>query len=123
MQDVPYTNGLLNTLKKMGIKLSVDDFGTGYSSLAYLKQFPIDTLKIDQSFVRNIHTDPNDAAIVLAIINMAKSLKQNVIAEGVETLDQLNFLRRHQCDEIQGYYFSHPLTARDTEQFIRNNNF
>ena len=123
MQDVPYTTGLLNSLKKMGIKLSVDDFGTGYSSLAYLKVFPIDSLKIDQSFVRDIHTDPDDAAIVLAIINMAKSLKQKVIAEGVETLDQFNFLRRHHCDEIQGYYISQPLPVSDTEQFIRNNKF
>jgi diguanylate cyclase (GGDEF)-like protein/PAS domain S-box-containing protein len=120
MQDVELTTGLLEALTKIGVQLSIDDFGTGYSSLSYLKRFPIDALKIDQSFVRDITTDPDDAAITRAIINMAKSLKQRVIAEGVETADQLAFLRTHACDEMQGYFFSRPLAAADfQEKFFR----
>jgi diguanylate cyclase (GGDEF)-like protein len=105
-------------LKELGISISVDDFGTGYSSLSYLKHLPIDTLKVDRSFVRDIVDDPDDAAIVDAIIAMARSLKLTVIAEGVETLDQLEFLRKRDCHQVQGYYFSRPLDSRQFEAFI-----
>ncbi len=105
------TIAVLRRLKALGIRISIDDFGTGYSSLAYLKRFPIDTLKIDLAFIRDVTTDADDAAITVAIISMAHSLKLKVIAEGVETKEQLEFLRTHGCDEIQGYYLSRPLPA------------
>ncbi|HLQ26560.1 MAG TPA: EAL domain-containing protein [Acidiferrobacterales bacterium] len=105
------TVAVLRRLKALGIRISIDDFGTGYSSLAYLKRFPIDTLKIDLAFIRDVTTNADDAAITVAIISMAHSLKQKVIAEGVETKEQLEFLRTHGCDEIQGYYLSRPLPA------------
>ena len=111
MQDVEAAVATMQEMKGMGFLLTIDDFGTGYSSLNYLKRFPIDKLKIDQSFVRDITTDPDDASITLAIISMAHSLGLRVIAEGVETAEQLAFLREHGCDEIQGYYFSKPVPA------------
>ena len=90
----------------------MDDFGTGYSSLSYLTRFPIDSLKLDQSFVHNIITKSNDAIVISAVIGMAKSLKQSIVAEGVETIEQLAFLQAHGCDEGQGYYFSRPAPAQ-----------
>jgi diguanylate cyclase (GGDEF)-like protein/PAS domain S-box-containing protein len=119
MQGAGQTIAILESLDEMGIRLSLDDFGTGYSSLSYLKRFPIDTVKIDRSFVRDIHTDPNDAAITSAIIAMAHSLKLSVIAEGVETEEQLAFLREHNCNEYQGYYFSKPLPPEQIERLVQ----
>jgi diguanylate cyclase (GGDEF)-like protein/PAS domain S-box-containing protein len=109
MKDPNQAIRKLHELKAMGIHISVDDFGTGYSSLNYLKRFPIDTLKVDQSFVREITTDPDNEAIVSAIITLAHALKLNVIAEGVETQEQLETLRALKCDEVQGFLFSRPL--------------
>jgi EAL domain-containing protein (putative c-di-GMP-specific phosphodiesterase class I)/CheY-like chemotaxis protein len=109
MTNAERTIGVLTRLKEAGVKCAIDDFGTGYSSLAYLQRFPIDKLKIDIAFVRHITTNPNDAAIALAIISMAHSLKLRVIAEGVEGRAQLEYLRRNRCDEIQGFFFSKPL--------------
>jgi EAL domain-containing protein (putative c-di-GMP-specific phosphodiesterase class I) len=103
----------LSALRETGFRVSIDDFGTGYSSLAYLKRFPIDALKIDRAFVRDVTTSADDASIALAIIGLAHSLKLKVIAEGVETPEQVNFLREHGCDEIQGFFFARPLTADD----------
>ena len=120
MENSDRTISVLNQLHGLGVSLSIDDFGTGYSSLSYLKRFKIDTLKIDQSFVRDLGRDPEDAAIVTAIIAMAHSLGFRTIAEGVETQEQLNFLREKQCDEIQGYFFSKPVPAEEFVQLLRN---
>lgn len=120
MENVENNILILKSLKEMGIKISIDDFGTGYSSLSYLKRFPIDTIKIDQSFVRDIATDPGDAAIVTAIIAMAHSLGFNVIAEGVETMAQVSFLSEHHCDEIQGFYYSRALPVGEATRFLMN---
>jgi EAL domain-containing protein (putative c-di-GMP-specific phosphodiesterase class I) len=118
MQDVYTSLRTLNTLKQSGVQISIDDFGTGYSSLSYLKQFPIDRLKIDQSFVADITTDPNSAAIVLAIIAMSHSMGLDVIAEGVETHEQLKFLKMHGCNEAQGYLFARPMPAEEFTKFL-----
>jgi len=119
MRDVEATNSVLHELKAMGVRLAVDDFGTGYSSLSYLKRFPIDVLKIDQSFVRDINTDNEDATIVSAVIGMGRNLNQQVVAEGVETTEQLQFLRNHRCSEGQGYLLGRPLAALECAQFLR----
>lgn len=118
MKDPEHATRVLNNLKNYGLSLSVDDFGTGYSSLAYLKRFPLDALKIDRAFIRDCITDPEDAMIARAVINLAHSLKLKVVAEGVETLTQLEFLRAHGCDVLQGYYFSRPLTADATTSVL-----
>jgi diguanylate cyclase (GGDEF)-like protein/PAS domain S-box-containing protein len=118
MDDAESSAEVLDALKLMGVSLAIDDFGTGYSSLSYLKRFPINTLKIDQTFVRDVTTDVDDATIVSAVIGMGKNLKQKVIAEGVETAQQLAFLKTRHCDEGQGYLLSHPLTADDFGQFL-----
>jgi len=119
MHDVDHTIRMLNLLKEMGIQISVDDFGTGYSSLSYLKRFPIDMLKIDQSFMNNICTDNDAAAIASAIVALGHSLNLQVLAEGVESKDQLLFLKSLGCDEIQGYHFSKPLPASELKNLFR----
>ena len=105
-------------VKRYGAKISIDDFGTGYSSLNYLKKFRVYKLKIDQSFIRDITDNPEDETIVNTIINMAHSLNMITIAEGVETLEQLDLLRKNGCKEVQGFYFSKPLPAKEFQDFI-----
>jgi len=116
MKNAISAASILQALREAGVRVAVDDFGTGYSSLSYLKKFAIDALKIDQSFIRQLATEHVDATIVPAVINMARSLKLRVIAEGVETQKELAFLRAQQCDEAQGYYFSRPIHP---EQFAK----
>ncbi len=118
MANAEATIHTLRELKALGVRISIDDFGIGYSSLSYLKRLPIDTLKIDQSFVRDITSDPDDAAIATAIIALAHTLKLRVVAEGVETQQQLEFLSTRQCDRMQGFLFSRPLAAADCGEFL-----
>ncbi|PRC92173.1 bifunctional diguanylate cyclase/phosphodiesterase [Solimicrobium silvestre] len=119
MNDVDNAITILRALKQLGVHISIDDFGTGYSSLSYLRRFPIDVLKIDQSFVNELNIDADAAAIVIAIISLAHSLRLKVIAEGVETPEQLAFLRAHGCDQMQGYYFSRPVNAEQFELLLQ----
>ena len=122
LSSADVTLSVLQKLKAMGLKLAIDDFGTGYSSFSYLRQFRVSKLKIDGSFVRDVAANPDDAAITAAIISMAKSLNLKVIAEGVENEAQMSFLRAHQCDEIQGYYFSKPLAVEQVADKLRSDN-
>jgi diguanylate cyclase (GGDEF)-like protein/PAS domain S-box-containing protein len=122
MANADVTIETLQNLKGMGVAISIDDFGTGYSSLNYLKRFPINTVKIDKSFVRDLHTDASDAAIITAVIGIARILKLRVIAEGVETEEQLAFLRRKECEEMQGYFFGGPMPADELTIVLRDRN-
>ena len=119
LADAEVTLSVVEELKAIGITLAIDDFGTGYSSFSYLRQFRVSKLKIDRSFIKDSATNPDDSAITAAIISMAKSLRLKVIAEGVENEAQMSFLRKHQCDEIQGYYFSKPLPAGDVADTLQ----
>jgi EAL domain-containing protein (putative c-di-GMP-specific phosphodiesterase class I) len=116
--DVEAVTITLGRLRGLGVKISIDDFGTGFSSLGYLKHFPLDALKIDQLFIRNLVTDPGDSAIAEAIITLAHSLKLQVVAEGVETEPQLAHLREAGCDSAQGFLFSEPVPADGFEKFL-----
>jgi len=122
MHDAESSVSVLESLKAMGVRLAVDDFGTGYSSLSYLRRFPIDTLKIDRSFVGDIATNADDSTIVSSLIAMGRTLGQRVIAEGVETQEQLVFLQTRQCDEGQGFLFSRPLPAEDFARLLVDGN-
>jgi EAL domain-containing protein (putative c-di-GMP-specific phosphodiesterase class I) len=119
MRDTREIGHTIRRLDELGVRLALDDFGTGYSSLSYLRRFHLDKIKIDQSFVRDINLDPDDAALTVAIIGMAHNLKVAVVAEGVETRAQGEFLRSHGCDAIQGFYFSKPLSAEDFAALLR----
>jgi diguanylate cyclase (GGDEF)-like protein/PAS domain S-box-containing protein len=119
MKRAESTESILKALRARGVQVAVDDFGTGYSSLSYLRRFPIDALKIDQSFVRQITTAPDETTIVTAVISMGRSLKLRVVAEGVETQEELAFLQAHQCDEAQGYFFSRPLPPKQFAKLLK----
>jgi EAL domain-containing protein (putative c-di-GMP-specific phosphodiesterase class I) len=119
MKRVESTAAILQALRDRGVKIAIDDLGTGYSSLSYLRKFPVDALKIDQSFVRQISTSGDDTTIVAAIIAMARSLRLRVVAEGVETLEELEFLRANQCDEAQGFYVSRPISPERFAGLLR----
>lgn len=119
MEDAESTSAVFKRLADLGVSLSIDDFGTGYSSLAYLKRFPIDRIKIDKTFVDDISGESNAGAIARAVTTLGHSFGMEVTAEGVETTDQVTFLRRLECDEIQGYLFSKPLPRDEFESFVR----
>jgi EAL domain-containing protein (putative c-di-GMP-specific phosphodiesterase class I) len=120
MQNAEQTTNVLNELREIGVSLAIDDFGTGYSSLVYLKRLPIDTLKIDKEFIGDLTRDPDDEAITATVITMGHSLGLNVIAEGVESEQQLSYLREQGCDEIQGFWLSPPLDPHRCLAFIRS---
>ncbi len=119
MQNAERAGEVLEAVKRLGARIAIDDFGVGYSSLTHLKRFPIDTLKVDRSFIRDIPQDSEDKAITEAIIAMGKSLKLTVVAEGVETLEQQTFLQDHDCDEMQGFYFSKPIPSGQFAELLR----
>src|SRR5260370_30300468 len=119
MQNVPRAVRVLDALRSRGIRLAIDDFGTGYSSMSVMKQFPIDTIKIDRSFVRDLPDDSEDKAIAQAIISMGKALGMTIVAEGVETVEQQAVLRHHYCDEMQGFLFSKPLPPQQLAELLR----
>ena len=118
MEDIESNMQKLKEIRDLGLSIAIDDFGTGYSGLAYLKRFPIDTVKIDQSFIRDLTVDPDDAAIVTAIVAMAKSLGIDVVAEGVETQEQLEALQRLGCHRAQGFLLGRPMSARDIDKLL-----
>jgi EAL domain-containing protein (putative c-di-GMP-specific phosphodiesterase class I) len=120
VKDQEFSIKVLNRLKGIGVAIAIDDFGTGYSSLSYLKRFPVDYVKIDQSFVQDVATDPDATSLVTAIINMAHSLNLKTIAEGVETEDQWKILRLLKCDMAQGFYFSAALPPKDVEKLLHD---
>jgi EAL domain-containing protein (putative c-di-GMP-specific phosphodiesterase class I) len=122
LQNVEQGIAILQALKSLGLQVSIDDFGTGFSSLSYLKRLPVDKLKIDQSFIRDLNTDAGDAAIVTSIITLAHNLNLTVVAEGVENAEQLGFLRANRCDEIQGYLISRPQPADALTDWIHQFN-
>ena len=119
MKHAESTSAILQTLRLKGVQVAVDDFGTGSSSLSYLRKFQVDALKIDQSFVRQIGAAPDDTTIVTAVIGMGRSLNLRVVAEGVETQEELAFLQAHQCDEVQGFYFSQPVPPEHFARLLR----
>ena len=119
MQHAERAGRVLAAIKQLGVRLAIDDFGVGYSSFANLRRFPIDTLKVDRSFIRDLPQNSEDKAITQAIIAMGKSLNLTVVAEGVETLEQETFLRDHACDQMQGYYFSKPIAADQFAELLR----
>ena len=118
IKDLDLAIGILESLREIGVKISLDDFGTGYSSLAVLKYLPLDGLKIDRSFIRELRANTVDAGIVRTIVNLGHELNLNVVAEGVETVEQLEFLRSINCDTVQGFLFSRPLPAAELEMTI-----
>ena len=120
MKRAGSTAAILNALRASGIRVAIDDFGTGYSSLSYLRKFPVDAVKIDQSFIRRISTTGDDTTIVKAVIGMARGLKLRVVAEGVETAEEVAFLRAYRCDEAQGYFFSRPVPAQQFPMLLTN---
>ena len=120
MRNVLRAIKVLDAIQSRGIRLAIDDFGTGYSSMSLMKQFPIDTIKIDRSFVRDLPKDSEDQAIAQAIISMGKALGMTVIAEGVETVEQETFLRSHACDEMQGFLFSKPVPPQELAKLLRS---
>lgn len=120
MQEVKVARAILKDLQQTRIRLAMDDFGTGYSSLSYLKKFPLDTIKIDRSFIRDLAVDSYDQAITTAVIALGHGLDLNVVAEGVETKAQLDCLRSLQCAEMQGYFFSHPLSVENATKLLQN---
>ena len=118
MHDADSALETLHALKNLGVQLAVDDFGTGYSSFSYLRRFPLDCLKVDRSFIKELAADSNNSAILSAMINLSKSLNHRVVAEGVETKEQLHFLQKQECSEGQGFYFSHPVVAEKFAEFL-----
>ena len=122
LQNVEEGIAILQALKDLGLHVSIDDFGTGFSSLSYLKRLPVDKLKIDQSFIKDLTTDPGDAAIVTSMITLAHNLDLTVIAEGVENAEQLGFLRAERCDEVQGYLISKPMPSEDFSDWMEDRN-
>jgi EAL domain-containing protein (putative c-di-GMP-specific phosphodiesterase class I) len=118
MQNIDLAVATMSELQSLGVQISIDDFGTGYSSLSALKTFPVARLKIDKSFINDLVADENDQAVASAVISLGQKLNLRVIAEGVETDDQVAFLRRNNCDEMQGYHFSEPVSAPDIEKML-----